>query len=301
MKKYKHLIIIIFLAVSGCSAQNNKIPDPGPNVLLYGKDWLSKSRELIVLDIDNLQTYNIPDPSQSDEYKFFNSNKVLLISNLMGMYGDLDFYDYINDKTRKFHISGDPKENTYHFTNYRDSLIIYSTFSDVYFETLAGDNIDSIKLNANIVLRIIPNNNHIIAVSYTQNTRLKYTLEPTELVFVDLKSKKRLKPEYRPIMIDDWSPDGKSLLVKDSIYKILSYPEFNISVPIGLNNLDSLVAGKPKYLNDSLLVFVGKKKGGSERQLYLYNLNQEVIVKKLTSTGGSKGLFDVFSEGKIRE
>lgn len=297
MKKFKYLIIVVLLAMSGCEAQNNKMPDPGPNVLLYGMDWLSRSRELIVLDIDNLQTYDIPDPAQSDDYKFFNSNKVLMISYLMGQYGDLDFYDYVGDKSNRYQTKGDQEGKTSNFINYKDSLMIYSTFSDVYFETLAGENIDSIKLDAYMVLKIIPNNYCMIAVSYTHNDRLKFDSEPTELVFVDLKSKKRLKPEYRPIVIDDWSPDGKSLLVRDSIYRILSYPDFKLKPVDGLNNLDSLVAqDRPKYLNDSLLVFVGKKKGGSEQQLYLYNLNQDRIIKKLTSRGGEKDLFDVFSQ-----
>ena len=238
MKKYKYLIIVVFLAMSGCEAQNNKMPEPGPNVLLYGKDWLSRSRELIVLDIDNLQTYDFPDPAQSDDYKFFNSNKVLLISYLGGLYGDLDFYDYVGDRSTRYKIKGyQETKTTSYFTNYKDSLVIYSTFSDVCFETLKGDDIDSLKLNAYMVLRIIPNNNCVIAVSYTQNTDLKYTLEPTELVFVDLKSKKRLKPDYKPIMIDDWSPDGKSLLVSDSVYRILSYPDFKLAPLEGLNNL----------------------------------------------------------------
>ena len=297
MKKFKYLIIVVFLAISGCEAQNNKMPDPGPNVLLYGHNWSLKSRELIVIDIENSYKYNIPEPEELNDYKFFNSNRTILISYLKGQYGTLDSYDYITGKSTQYQISGNQKRRTSDFTNYKDSLMIYSTFSDVYFETLAGDEIDSIRLDAYMVLTIIPNNNCIIALNYTNNARLKFASEPTELVFVDLKSKKRLKPEYRPFMVEDWAPDGKSLLVRDSVYRILSYPDFKLKPVDGLNNLDSLVTqDRPKYLNDSLLVFGGKTKGAVEQQLYLYNLNQDRIIKKLTSGSGSKVLFDVFSQ-----
>lgn len=297
MKKYKLFIIIVFLSISGCNAQDSNIPNPGPNVLLYAHNWSLKTRELMVIDIDNLYKYNIPETEELTDYKFFNSNKTLLISYLKGQYGDLVSYDYITGKSTQYKISDDQKGRTSNFTNYKDSLILYSTSSDVYFQPFTGVITDSIKLNAYMILKIISNNNCIVAVNYTINASLKFALEPTELVFVDLRSKKRLKPDYNPIMIDDWSPDGKHLLVRDSVYRIISYPELIITTPKGLNNLDSLVAqDRPQYLNDSLLIFVGKKKEAPEQQLYLYNLKQERIIKKLTSGGGSKDLFDVFNQ-----
>lgn len=282
----------------GCGKQSNLTSIPGNNALLYGSDWGLKRRTLSVLDLDNLHTYNISDPSQSDDYKFFNSSRTLMISYLRGKYGDIGIYDYTKKISLHYKTKSDKKDFLSLITNYKDSLIFYSDFNNIYYETFKGLKVDTIQINASLINQIIPNNNCVIAVGYSLDER-ELSIKSSNILFIDLKSKNRIKPDFNPLYLVDWSPDGKNLIVLDSVYRIIKYPELAINTLDCLNDLDSLrVQADLKYLNDSLIVFSGKRKNISyfDEQIYLYNLYQQKIVKKLPTVGESKEIFDVFSQ-----
>ena len=293
----KFYCLILLFAILGCTDSNNHELKFGNSLILFGNNWLSSKGEIMVFDLENFKEYTIPNPDYNSDYKFFNG-KNLLISRLGGKYGNYDLYNLEDLNLKSYQILSDKEDWKNIITNYRDSLIIYSNYNEVFFEKLKGANRDSINVNADLILQILSNSFGIIAISYTTKEGITFPYEPKELLLVELKTKKRYKPPVYPSYISDWTPDGKNLLYLDSTFKILTFPELQTQEFYQLN-IDSLnIQTDAKFINDSLLVFIGSdtsSKSG-DNQLYLFDYIEKKIIRQLTTGPGAKVIFDVFNK-----
>ncbi len=296
-KKISFLFSIFFFI--GCLKSGVTEYNPGNTLILYGNDFISKGGKLVILDLENNIEYNIPVPEFNAKYKFFYSNKKLLVAPMGGLHGQYEIMDFTVNKKKIFHSRNNLNGWTNFFDVYKDSLLIFSNYRDVFYETINTKGIDSISLNSEIIMDIICNKNRVVAISYNEaDNKSDRINDPIILLFANLKNKKIKKVETKTSFILDWSPDGGNLIIADSSIKILKYPELTVTYINGMDTDSVTAIANLKYLNDSLIVFVGDnlKKAHGDEQLYLYNLNQKKIIKQLTTCTGAKNIFDVYNQ-----
>lgn len=274
--------------------------------ILYTKK--SKEREQVIIynnKYKNKVLYDNPNRLELIGCYFLGQKIIISALELSG-----DYYIF-NPKTSTLRLESlKAKRNDYDLfwiLDCTDKYILYADEKQLLVDYLDNTKeIDTIKISGTKYGRISCSSKDIIAIQYTsslsdsnKNTffdSFPLTLTPQDFVLFDLNNKKKIRTNYKPAIISNWSPDGKNLICIDSSsVKLLQYPSLN------LKELKYFDHTKIKFVNlifldNSSIAFQGKFSSDSTFQIYIYDIINDRITSKITNDDYPKHLYDVYNQ-----